>query len=215
MDNVTELIIRLIIVFSAIAIHEYAHAKIADAAGDPTPGSFGRVTMNPFAHFDPIGSVFIIVSSLIGFGIGWGKPVPMDPRKMKNPKWDHFWAVLGGPLSNLLQAIVYAILLRVVLIAAPGMAQDGGLITLAAIFCLYGVIINVSLFVFNLIPIGPLDGMWIVGTFLPESVRYKWTRWNLTVGQFIFLMLIFIPGGLASIVGPARRAVTGLLGVPF
>ncbi len=215
MDQPVELIIRLIIVFVAIAIHEYAHAKIADAAGDPTPGSFGRVTLNPFAHFDPIGSLFIIISSVLGFGIGWGKPVPMDPRKMKNPKWDHFWAVLGGPLSNLLQAVIFAILLRVLLITGPASLGTETLPQLALMFCLYGVIVNVSLFLFNLIPLGPLDGMWIVGTFLPEQVRYRWTRWNLSVGQFVFLLIIFFPGGLSTVLGPAMRNVSRLLGVPL
>lgn len=215
MDQPVELIIRLIIVFVAIAIHEFAHAKIADAAGDPTPGSFGRVTLNPFAHFDPIGSIFIIISSVLGFGIGWGKPVPMDPRKMKNPKWDHFWAVLGGPLSNLLQAVVFAILLRVLLITGPAVLGTETLPQLALLFCLYGVIVNVSLFLFNLIPLGPLDGMWIVGTFLPEQLRYRWTRWNLSVGQFVFLLLIFFPSGLSAVLGPAMRNVSRLLGVPL
>lgn len=213
--NPIEFVIRLLVIFIAIAIHEYAHAKLADAAGDPTPGSYGRVTLNPFAHFDPLGSIFIIVSSLIGFGIGWGKPVPMDPRKMRNPKWDHFWAVLGGPLSNLLQAVVFAIVLRAALIVAPSVLIGPEGSTLLFLFLLYGVIINVSLFVFNLIPLGPLDGMWIVGTFLPERLKWGWTRWNLTVGQFVFLILIFLPGVLGSLIGPVRRTIAGLLGVPL
>lgn len=209
----TELIVRLIVVFLSLAIHEYAHAKLADAAGDPTPRIHRRVTLNPFAHFDPLGSVFIILSSIAGFGIGWGKPVPMDPRRMRNPRWDHFWAVAGGPLSNLIQALIWAILLRLfVLSHLNGIAPEVSSILL--MFLVYGIIVNISLFVFNLIPIGPLDGMWIVGTFLPEAKRYQWTRWNLTVGQFAFIGLILVPNLLSSILGPPLSYLARLLGLP-
>src|SRR5688500_10381483 len=87
-----------IVILFAIGLHEYCHAKFADMAGDPTPRYYGRVTLNLFNHFDPLGTIMIIVTMLSGFGIGWGKPVPMDPSKMRNPRWDHFVAVLAGPL---------------------------------------------------------------------------------------------------------------------
>ncbi|MBL8060481.1 MAG: site-2 protease family protein [Chthonomonas sp.] len=208
-----ELIIRLVIVFLSLAIHEFAHAKLADAAGDPTPSIHGRVTLNPFAHFDPLGSILIIFTAISGFGIGWGKPVPMDPRRMKNPRWDHFWAVLGGPLSNLLQAVVYAIILQVALIGLRGGA--GETMYWPMIIAFWGILINVSLFAFNLLPIGPLDGMWILGTFLPERIRFEWTRWNLTVGQFVFLALILIPGTIRTILDPVRLSIARALGVPI
>lgn len=210
-DTPIEFAVYLFVIFLAIAIHEFAHAKLADAAGDPTPGSYGRVTLNPFAHFDPLGSILIVITSLIGFGIGWGKPVPMDPRKMRNPKWDHFWAVLGGPISNLLQALLFAIALRAVLIVAPSALVGFEGESLLMFFLLNGVTINVVLFVFNLIPLGPLDGMWILGTFLPERVRWGWTRWNLTVGQFVFFVLIFFPGVFRGIIGPVIYFINGLL----
>ncbi len=209
-----ELIIRLIVVFLSLAIHEYAHAKLADAAGDPTPGIHGRVTLNPFAHFDPLGSVFIIMSSIAGFGIGWGKPVPMDPRKMHNPRWDHFWAVIGGPLSNLIQAVIWAILLKVFMITQSG-GSIGDSSSVLLTFMVYGILVNISLFVFNLIPLGPLDGMWIVGTFLSEQHRYRWTRWNLTIGQFIFIALVLIPGLLLKIMGPPLTFLARFLGLPL
>jgi len=208
MDLNSALIIIPIVLLS-IAIHEFAHAKLADAAGDPTPGFYGRVTLNPLKHLDPAGTLFIIISSIAGVGIGWGKPVPMDPRKMRNPRWDHFWAVIGGPLSNLLQAIIYAILLRVAIIAMPGQVN-----ILLMIF-VYGIFINISLFLFNLIPIGPLDGMWIAGTFMNEPMRLKWTRWNLTIGQafFIFMILPIIDGrsAVSIVIGPLRTYLQNIL----
>lgn len=175
-----------VVIFLAIGIHEYAHAKLADMAGDPTPGFYGRVTLNLTKHFEVVGTIMIVLTSLTGFGIGWGKPVPMDPRRMKNPRWDHFVAVLGGPISNLLQAAFWAILLRSAMLFAPELIRQPFIGPLL----LLGVLINVSLFLFNLIPLGPLDGMWILGTFLPEPQRLAWTRWNLTVGSFALLIVV-------------------------
>jgi Zn-dependent protease len=202
--DVTDFIAIFLVIFLAIGIHEYAHAKLADMAGDPTPGIYGRVTLNLFKHFDPIGTIMIIITTLSGFGIGWGKPVPMDPRKMRNPKWDHFVAVIGGPVSNFIQAMLFAVLYRLL-----GNQEIEFLTT----FLLFGVLINVSLGLFNLLPIGPLDGMWILGTFLPDRARIKWTQFNLQFGGFLFLGLIILGQTGAfplfnMVLGPARRVVT-------
>jgi Zn-dependent protease len=185
MTEGTQVLFMLIALFLGIGVHEYAHAAVADAAGDPTPRSYGRVTLNLFNHFDPIGAIFILMTTLSGFGIGWGRPVPMDPRKMRNPKWDHFWAVFAGPLSNMMQALIFALVGRLI----AKMAPDAELFVA---FCLVASVVNISLFLFNLIPLGPLDGMWIWGTFLPDRTRLKWTRWNLTVGQFFLLGIVLI-----------------------
>lgn len=184
-----------VVIFLAIGLHEYAHAKFADMAGDPTPGYYGRVTLNLTKHFELVGTIMILFTSLVGVGIGWGKPVPMDPRKMKNPRWDHFVAVLAGPVSNLVQAVVFATVYRLLLSAAPNLIVS---MPLLSFFLEMGVMINLSLMIFNLLPIGPLDGMWILGTFLGDRARYAWTRWNLTVGQFMFLALVLM-GQLSSV----------------
>lgn len=182
-------------IFLAIGIHEYAHAKFADMAGDPTPSMYGRVTLNLVKHFDPVGTIMIILTSLVGVGIGWGRPVPMDPRKMKNPKWDHFVAVLAGPMSNLFQAVIFALLWKGAVSAMGGndffgsLQGDFGFVPAMAA---WGVWVNLSLFLFNLLPLGPLDGMWLAGTFMSERVRYNWTRWNLSTGQFVFLGLVIL-----------------------
>lgn len=183
-------------------------------AGDPTPRMYGRVTLDLTKHFELFGTIMIIITSLTGFGIGWGRPVPMDPSKMRNPRWDHFWAVLAGPLSNLLQAFVFAIIFRVLHLVAPDALGNPYI----AALLLFGVLTNLGLFFFNLLPLGPLDGMWIVGTFLNERTRYAWTKWNLTTGQFVFLALILF-GQLSSvsllsaiIVPPLRVMAKFLLG---
>lgn len=180
-------IATLIILFLGIGIHEYAHCKLADAAGDPTPRYYGRVTLNLFKHFDPLGAMMIVLTTFSGFGIGWGKPSPMDSRKMRNPRWDFFAAVAAGPISNLLQAVVFAGLIRILgpqqLIGMPNKFLP------ALLFM--GVMINIRLMLFNLIPLGPLDGHWLVGQLLPEKQRYLWYVFNRKTGTLLLFALIF------------------------
>ncbi len=210
----TLLVVRLLILFVAIGLHEYAHAKVADSAGDPTPAYFGRVTLNLFSHFDPLGALMILLTTLSGFGIGWGKPVPVNPTKMRNPRWDHFWTVAAGPLCNILQAIAYAAIFRLVMFA-------GIQSSLLVLILFFGVFINLGLALFNLIPLGPLDGHWLVGAFLPEQARAKWFLWNRKMGSLVLLGLIILSQTagdknpqydiLGTIIGPALEKVASVL----
>jgi Zn-dependent protease len=189
----------LIAIFLAIGVHEYAHCKMADMAGDPTPANQGRVTLNLFKHFDPMGSIMILVTVFAGFGIGWGKPAPMDPRKMNNPKWDFFWAVAAGPISNLIQAVVWAVLFRLLLMAGMSGPAAGFL----AVLAFSGVFINLVLALFNLIPFGVLDGHWLVATFMPDEMAYKWTSFNRQYGMIMLIAIIIGPQlfGWPSVIG--------------
>jgi Zn-dependent protease len=204
-----------IVIFFGLGLHEYSHAKFADLAGDPTPRYYGRVTLNLFKHFDMLGTIMIAVTAISGFGIGWGKPVPMDPRKMRSPVWDHFVAVAAGPMSNLLQAAVWAFVVRGLM--AGVIPQSEFLILLAT----FGVTVNLSLCFFNLIPLGPLDGHWLLGTFLPEPVRLKWYLWNRQVGGFILLGVVLLGqfsgfSILGRVIGPPIRYFFRLLtGIPL
>ncbi|MCB0826582.1 MAG: site-2 protease family protein, partial [Armatimonadetes bacterium] len=161
--DIAQFFASMIVIFFAIGIHEFAHCWFADAAGDPTPRSMGRVTLNLFKHFEPVGTFMIVFTSLTGYGIGWGKAAPMNPARMDNPRRDFFFAVAAGPLSNVLQAAFFGFTIRV--LASTGLLYK--LPQFAIMLLFLGVFINIGLFLFNLIPLGPLDGQWLVGLLLP------------------------------------------------
>jgi len=171
----------------SIGLHEFAHAKVADMCGDDTPRLQGRVTLNLLKHLDPMGTMMILMSLLSGgFGIGWGKPVQVNPSRMRNPRWDHFWSVAAGPLSNLLQASVAAIIVRIMVLT-----HATALVGLAEFLVLY-TYINIGLMLFNLVPMGPLDGHWLVGAFMPLENRLRWYRFNAQYGWMLLLGWVFI-----------------------
>ncbi len=180
-----------LVIFLAIGLHEYAHCKVADLAGDPTPGSFGRVTLNLTKHFEPAGTMMIVLTTMTGFGIGWGRPAPMNPRLMKNPRWDFFAAVMAGPLSNILQAAVWALVMRVIIAVDPRLLVSGDGDSSIGLFLYLAVFVNLALAFFNFIPLGPLDGRWLVGQILPEKPRYYWYRFHDRVGFIGLFVLIF------------------------
>jgi Zn-dependent protease len=199
------LILKMLVFIPAITLHEFCHAKFADLAGDMTPRSQGRVTLNPLAHLDPLGTIMMVISSLTGVGIGWGKPVMVNVGKMKNPRWDHFVSVVMGPVSNLCIALFFAIVIKTGILA-PEMFQDVlGKTSLVdsrvafssvghfiAAYSVLSLFINLGLFFFNLIPLGPLDGHWLVGAMMPPIQRNQWYKFCHGPGMLIFLGLVFI-----------------------
>jgi Zn-dependent protease len=195
----------VIVGFFAIGLHEYAHCKFADMAGDPTPSAYGRVTLNLFKHFEVTGTIMMLITATTGYGIGWGRPAPMDPRKMRDPRWDFFLAVAAGPLSNVIQAIAWALIGRILLSAgalhsdsvlaflesAGGGGQFGADAVLSGLV-FYGVFLNLSLALFNLFPLGPLDGHWLLGLLMPERPRDKWFWWNGRYGWFLLIGAVLL-----------------------
>ena len=203
--DIWQVIFGFLVFIPAVTLHEFCHAKFADLAGDMTPRAQGRVTLNPLAHLDPLGSIMVLLSSATGMGIGWGRPVMVNVAKMKNPRWDHFVSVVMGPVSNLLIALFCAILIKSGIISHDMLAHVAGKTTLVdaqiafssvpnffAAFVLQSLIMNLGMFFFNLIPIGPLDGHWLVGVMLPPIQRNKWLQFCHGPGMLIFLALIFI-----------------------
>lgn len=177
-----------------VTIHEFAHAVTAYRAGDDTPRAQGRLSLNPIDHLDPLGSIMIIISSISGVGFGWGKPVMVNPYNFKNPRWDSLKVSLWGPLSNILTAAVIGTFLRFYAHAMPR-----GLLLFAAEL----TIISISLALFNLLPIGPLDGSRIVSSLLPINKARSYNLFMAQYGLLIFLGLIFLaPRVLPAIIGP-------------
>ena len=189
MTDLSTMITTLVVLLGSISLHEFAHAKSADSYGDDTPRMQGRVTLNPLAHLDLMGTVMIIVTVVAGFGIGWGKPVQVDPRNMQNPRWDHLFSVLWGPLTNVIIAVCIAFIFRV--LTSMGVQSDW-----FTQFALLGVMLNLGLAAFNMIPIGPLDGHWILGILLPPPVGNQFIRWSQTQGSLILLALVLVAPAL-------------------
>jgi Zn-dependent protease len=146
-----------------LTAHEFMHAWAAFRLGDDTAREQGRLSLNPLRHIDPLGFLFLVVA-----GFGWAKPVQFNREKLKRPRRDEALIALAGPFSNLLLAVLASVALRLLALAVPGMAEGGAGRILFNLF-MYLIYINYGLFVFNLIPIPPLDGSHLVFSALPMS----------------------------------------------
>ncbi len=172
-------LVWILAVIVALTIHEFAHAYSAYAFGDDTARRFGRITLNPLAHLDPIGFIMLV---FIGFG--WAKPVQIDPLRLKNPRVSSALVALAGPLANLLGIIVFGIALKIL---APILGPANLLVN----FLFMLVVIDTILMIFNLIPIPPLDGSHILFSLLPD--RFDRFKEQLMInGPFVLLALILI-----------------------
>lgn len=173
----------------AITIHEFAHAFTADRLGDPTPRLQGRLTLNPLAHLDPLGTLMLLLTRF-----GWGKPVQFDPFNLANPRRDAALISLAGPVSNLATATIAT-----------------GIIRLAPIFyplLLPLIVLSVSLALFNLIPIHPLDGGKIILGLLPRTLAAEWDRILHQYGLIILILLLLPLGGISPISALLSPAIT-------
>ncbi len=207
MDNLIIKLLSFICLIIAITLHEFFHALIADHLGDPTPRSRGRLTLNPMAHADPVGTIALpLLNLLTGLPtIGWAKPVPIDPFNFRHPKKDEIIVSLAGPSSNLLLAIISSLCLR--------------FLPLSQIFYIFFyllALINISLFVFNLIPIPPLDGSHILLNLLPEKSRIQWEETFDRYGFLLIIFLVFFPifngqSLISLIMTPLISLISGLL----
>lgn len=191
----------------AITIHEFAHAFTADRLGDPTPRVQGRLSLNPLAHIDMIGTVLVplfLILSRSPIVFGWAKPVQFDPYNLENPRRDAAIISFAGPASNLLLAAVTAIIIH----ASSFSGFHPALVTAIA----YPIaLINVVLAVFNLIPIHPLDGGKILVGLLPPDIAYDWDRILRQYGLILLLLLIFPLFGGRALLGQLILPVIGLI----
>jgi Zn-dependent protease len=175
-DNiVTWILFAVPSILIASTVHEYFHAWIAYKLGDPTPKAHGRLTLNPLAHIDPIGAIMMVV-----FRFGWSKPVPIDEWNFENRRRGKALTALAGPVSNLLLAALSGLLFQFL---------SG--YSLIAFFLYVFATINISLAVFNILPIPPLDGHKVVNAFLPKRWSYWWE--DLEKYSWILILLLLIP----------------------
>jgi len=206
MPDILMIVIQFAIVLFALSVHESAHGWMANRLGDPTARLQGRISLNPLAHIDPIGTVvFPLILALLKAPVfGWAKPVMIDPRYFRRPRRDNMLVAAAGPLSNLLVAALGILLFRLFtgwLVQNPVPAQ----------FLLTVVIINVYLAAFNLIPIPPLDGSGVLEGLLPA----RWLRsyWQLRPYGFIILIVLLYLNVIDWIARPILGLVFFLIGV--
>ena len=188
-----------------LSFHEFGHAFMSDRLGDPTPRAQGRVTLNPMAHFDPVGFL-----ALMFCGFGWGIPVEIDPRHYKHPRRDELLVSLAGVVMNLIVAIVFSFIVHFVYINVPyDKLSDGTLMGTLFNILLQVVIVNVVLMVFNLIPVPPLDGFGIITEIF--NLREKSFYYTLYNYGFPILMILLIVGVVDKILNPIVNGVYALL----
>jgi Zn-dependent protease len=190
----------------ALCFHEFSHAYVAFRLGDPTAAALDRLTLNPLKHLDPMGTILLFFA-----GFGWAKPVPVDPRRLADPRRDMLWIAAAGPLSNIALALVSGIALRLLLHVFSSMAALG---PQTARLLLYSVQINLVLAIFNLIPLPPLDGSTVLKGILPLNQALAWSRVE-SVGPLLLLVLVgsrFVLGFslLGMIIGTPVARLTSL-----
>ncbi|MGD0576748.1 MAG: site-2 protease family protein [Candidatus Staskawiczbacteria bacterium] len=199
-------IFSLVVLIFSVIIHELAHGYVAYSLGDPTAKYAGRLTLNPLKHLDPFGSIILPLLLFIAgspFLFGWAKPVPINPYNFSDKKYGEIKVSIAGPASNLSVAIVFGLILRFIpsgiILANPGIEIALG----------YIIAINIWLAVFNLIPIPPLDGSWILFSFLPAG----WQSAKIFLKQYgiVILVLLILFGGSAwfAITGAIFQLITG------
>ena len=183
-ETVIDVVLYVIIILLSLSVHELSHGYAAYRCGDPTANNLGRLTLNPLAHLDPIGTVMMLV-----FGFGYAKPVPINPRYFKHYKRDLCLVSFAGPLSNLLLAFFGTVVYFLSFIFLPSTAKasiPGGV---WFYFCQSFIMANTSLCVFNLLPVPPLDGSRIVSVLLPGKIAYYYLKYERYIMLVMFVLL--------------------------
>ncbi|MDP2045730.1 MAG: site-2 protease family protein [Deltaproteobacteria bacterium] len=196
-----EAALMAVVLLFSIIIHEVAHGYVALLNGDPTARMLGRITLNPVPHIDMVGTIILpllLLLSHAGILFGWAKPVPVNPLNYRNYRWGEFAVSAAGPVSNLVLAAIFSVVLRMGL-ANPGLMQ----------LAYFGVSINIFLALFNLVPIPPLDGSHILALALPRELARLYD--HLQPVGFILILILFYTGILSAILMPIYRQIAMIM----
>ena len=203
-DALFQTVVQVVVLLFAVSVHESAHGWMALRCGDTTARDLGRITLNPIRHLDPLGS--ILLPAFLAFTgapiFGWAKPVPISLRDVRNPRKANLLISAAGPVSNMIIAVVFGVALFAARPLLEGGAPEGIAVPLLLVG-VYSVAVNVSLALFNLIPIPPLDGFGVLESLVPPSLLPA-MMWLRRYG-FIILMAVIFTGGLRFLLGPAQR----------
>ena len=224
LSNLIPYILSLPIVLLALSVHEASHGLAAYKLGDPTARNFGRLTINPAKHIDPLGFLCMVL-----FHFGWAKPVPVNSRYFKKPRRDMALTAAAGPISNILLSVFFAGLLRLQLLLVGGQLRNDinavytilvngvgevsptfKIMSVLAYMLYIGVVLNISLAVFNLIPIPPFDGSRILYTFLPVNLYFKVMRYERII-MIVILVLLWSTPFLSGLVSGATTGLAALI----
>lgn len=186
-DILLRLLVMLPILLFSLVVHEVAHGYAAYLMGDPTAKRFGRLTLDPLAHLDPLGTLMMIWTLVTGYGIGWARPVPVDFRNFRNIRLGSIVVGIAGPLANILLALIFSVPFRFALLAY---GERGGNPYLAGVLA-GAIVVNLSLAAFNLLPIPPLDGSRVVLGLLRGKLALYYAQLE-RYGMFILLMLVLL-----------------------
>ncbi len=205
-DTIQRIILTAPPILFALTVHECAHALVADRLGDPTARMLGRVTLNPLKHLDPIGTLALFFSGMFG----WARPVLINPRNFRNPSKDMMLVALAGPASNLMLAALSAILFKLLRTDMfDFLSRMPWVFDPLYVMVRLSVIMNVSLAIFNMVPIPPLDGSKVLAHFLPPNQAFAFAK--LERYGFLILMALIMTGAIHRVVSPLVYFMAGLL----
>ena len=201
MSDISNIVVSLFAIATAISVHEFGHAYSAHLLGDDTAKMYGRMTLNPMKHVDPIGALMMVLVH-----VGWAKPVPINPNNFKSYKWGNFIVSLAGAGANIITAIIWAIITKVVFMYGNIFGSISGEILIIANMV---IAYNIGFAAFNLLPIPPLDGWGVVSTFIPlkfNEIVYKYENMG-----YLILMLSIFTGAYRIIIDPIRNILSSIV----
>jgi Zn-dependent protease len=213
-EYILHLLLCIPIIFLSLSLHETAHGYVASKLGDPTAKNLGRLTLNPVKHLDPIGFICMLL-----MGFGWAKPVPINTRYFKKPRRDMAISAIAGPISNILLAVIFAIALRLFYFVLPYIIPNAptemllNVLSYTSIFLYYGITLNISLAVFNLLPVPPLDGSRFFYVFLPPKYYFGVMKYENYIS--IAVMVLLFVGVLDPVLSFARNGIMDLIFAPL